>query len=45
MKAHEDALDSYRRAKEFAESYLGAHDGITQNLTNIYEKAKNEIIM
>jgi len=38
-----EALESYRMAKEFAERYLGATDGITINLTNIYEKAKKEI--
>ena len=43
MKLHEDAISSYLRAKEFSGNYLGADDGITINLTNIYEKAKNEV--
>jgi len=38
-----EAVESYRMAKEFAERYLGATDGITINLTNIYDKAKKEI--
>ena len=30
-------------AKEFAETYLGKDDSITQNLKNIYNRAKGEI--
>lgn len=30
-------------AKDFAEKYLGPTDDITVNLTNIYERAKNDI--
>ena len=34
---------SYKKAVNFAEKNLGAEDGITQNLRNVYENAKNEL--
>jgi len=36
---------SYKKAVNFAEKNLGAEDGITQNLRNVYENAKNELDM
>jgi hypothetical protein len=38
-----DAVDSYRMAKDFAETYLGDKDSITINLQNIYKRASDEI--
>jgi hypothetical protein len=43
LKMFGEAVESYRMSKDFAERYLGATDGITINLTNIYDKAKKEI--
>ena len=36
---------SYKKAVNFAEKNLGAHDGITMNLRSVYENAKNELDM
>ena len=38
-----EAMESYRLAKEYAIRYLGAEDGISVNLNNRYEQAKDEI--
>ena len=43
LKNFSEAVESYRMAKDFAERYLGTGDGITQNLVNIYNRAKKEI--
>lgn len=40
---YREAYESYRQAMEFSERYLGPQDGITANLTQIYNKARNEI--
>lgn len=37
------AILSYKKAVNFAEKNLGPEDGITQNLRNVYENAKNEL--
>ena len=38
-----EAVESYRMAKEFAETYLGPIDSITVNLQSIYNRAISEI--
>lgn len=35
-----EATESYRMAKEFSNRYLGPTDGISQNLSNIYDSAR-----
>jgi hypothetical protein len=34
---------SYKKAVNFAEKNLGADDGITQNLRNVYENARTDL--
>ena len=43
LKMFHEAVESYRMAKEFAETYLGPIDSITVNLQSIYNRAKSEI--
>lgn len=43
MAMYNDAVESYRQAKDFAEKYLGPSDAITNNFRNIYNRAKQEI--
>lgn len=43
MKSYPAAILSYKKAVNFAEKHLGADDGITQNLRNVYENAKIEL--
>ena len=43
MHTYEEALQSYKMAKNFALKYLGPDDPITHNLNEVYEKAKLEI--
>jgi hypothetical protein len=45
MKSYPAAILSYKKAVNFAEKHLGLEDGITQNLRNVYENAKNELDM
>lgn len=44
MKSYPAAILSYKKAVNFAEKHLGADDGITQNLRNVYENAKIEVM-
>ena len=43
MHMYQEAVMSYKQAKDFACKYLGFGDSIAQNLTQTYEKAKAEI--
>ena len=43
LRSYPAAILSYKKAVNFAEKHLGAEDGITQNLRNVYENAKNEL--
>ena len=43
LRSYPAAILSYKKAVNFAEKNLGAEDGITQNLRNVYENAKNEV--
>jgi len=43
LRSYPAAILSYKKAVNFAEKNLGADDGITQNLRNVYENAKNEL--
>ena len=43
LKMFHEAVENYRMAKEFAISYLGAGDGISQNMNKIYNQAVKEI--
>ena len=43
MHMYHEAVSSYQMARDFANSYLGTDDSISQNLSQIYEKAKHEI--
>lgn len=43
LKSYPAAILSYKKAVNFAEKHLGADDGITQNLRNVYENAKIEL--
>jgi len=45
LRSYPAAILSYKKAVNFAEKNLGAEDGITQNLRNVYENAKNELDM
>ena len=45
LKSYPAAILSYKKAVNFAEKNLGPEDGITQNLRNVYENAKNELDM
>lgn len=44
LKQYHEAVESYRMAADFANKYLGARDGVTLNLKNIYERAKEQIV-
>ena len=43
LRSYPAAILSYKKAVNFAEKHLGPDDGITQNLRNVYENAKNEV--
>ena len=43
LRSYPAAILSYKKAVNFAEKHLGPEDGITQNLRNVYENAKNEL--
>lgn len=43
LRSYPAAILSYKKAVNFAEKHLGIEDGITQNLRNVYENAKNEV--
>ncbi|CDW83438.1 tpr domain containing protein [Stylonychia lemnae] len=43
LRSYPAAILSYKKAVNFAEKHLGFEDGITQNLRNVYENAKNEL--
>ena len=43
LRSYPAAILSYKKAVNFAEKNLGPEDGITQNLRNVYENAKNEL--
>ncbi len=43
LRSYPAAILSYKKAVNFAEKNLGPDDGITQNLRNVYENAKNEL--
>lgn len=43
LRSYPAAILSYKKAVNFAEKHLGVDDGITQNLRNVYENAKNEV--
>lgn len=45
LRSYPAAILSYKKAVNFAEKHLGPDDGITQNLRNVYENAKNEVII
>lgn len=40
LRSYPAAILSYKKAVDFAEKNLGADDGITSNLRNVYENAK-----
>ena len=43
MHMYHEAVASYQMARDFANAYLGTDDAISQNLSQIYDKAKSEI--
>lgn len=43
LRSYPAAILSYKKAVNFAEKNLGAEDGITQNLRNVYDNAKQEL--
>ena len=43
LRSYPAAILSYKKAVNFAEKNLGAEDGITQNLRNVFENAKVEL--
>ena len=43
LRSYPAAILSYKKAVNFAEKNLGADDGITQNLRNVFENAKVEV--
>jgi hypothetical protein len=43
LRSYPAAILSYKKAVNFAEKHLGPEDGITVNLRNVYENAKNEL--
>lgn len=43
LRSYPAAILSYKKAVNFAEKHLGPEDGITQNLRNVYENARNEV--
>lgn len=43
LRSYPAAILSYKKAVNFAEKHLGVEDGITQNLRNVYENARNEV--
>ena len=44
MRSYPAAILSYKKAVNFAEKHLGPEDGITMNLRNVYENARNEVL-
>ena len=44
LRSYPAAILSYKKAVNFAERHLGPEDGITANLRNVYENAKNEVL-
>lgn len=45
LKSYPAAILSYKKAVNFAEKNLGPEDGITQNLRNVFENAKLEVML
>ena len=43
LRSYPAAILSYKKAVNFAEKNLGADDGITQNLRNVYENARTDL--
>lgn len=43
MERHEDALNSYQKAIDFAMLMLGQDHKITQNVKNVYDSAKENV--
>jgi len=43
LRSYPAAILSYKKAVNFAEKHLGADDGITANLRNVYENARSEV--
>ncbi len=43
LRSYPAAILSYKKAVNFAEKHLGPEDGMTVNLRNVYENAKNEL--
>ena len=43
LRSYPAAILSYKKAVNFAEKHLGPEDGITANLRNVYENARNEV--
>jgi hypothetical protein len=43
LRSYPAAILSYKKAVNFAEKHLGPDDGITQNLRNVYDNARNEV--
>ena len=43
MHMYYEAVASYQMARDFANSYLGTDDNISKRMSEIYEKAKDEI--
>ena len=43
LRSYPAAILSYKKAVNFAEKHLGAEDGITTNLRNVYENARTEL--
>ena len=44
LRSYPAAILSYKKAVNFAEKHLGPEDGITMNLRNVYENARNEVL-
>ena len=45
LRSYPAAILSYKKAVNFAEKHLGPDDGITQNLRNVYDNARNEVCL
>jgi len=43
LRSYHAAILSYKKAYNFAMKNLGADDGITENLKNVYENARKEL--
>jgi hypothetical protein len=43
LERHEDALNSYQKAIDFAMLMLGQDHKITQNVKNVYDSAKENV--